>query len=458
MTTSGPTGARSPASLLVLGHAALATALFATDGHEGLFGLALVIVAIVAWTVAVRGRMRGEELRVEHATGALWLVALGSTILPLFGLIPNFLPQPGAFIKAPVMYLESSVVPFVVLDLVAALAVASFGLDVLRERELSQGVVLGRRALLFALALAIGAWTLHASPHPKIDLIPVHEQAAQAMLAGKSIYEPGAIHTIETFHNKDVLDAYTYLPFGACLTTVAYALTHEIRWADLVSQLAGALLVWLAARRCTPAAASPRRRAWADLLVAAFLLHPRGAFVLEQGWTEPLAIPFLGGFVVLVLAGRPRLACASLGFFFAVKQHLVLYAPFLLLVPGVGVAGLAIAGAVTLATLVPFAIPSPRNLYRGAFGVLIGNPFRTDALNIPAELARLGYITPTWVGFVAALVPFAWLRRIPRELPWLLMLASLAFSLFYVLGRQAFCNYYYLLDATVLLAAGALSE
>jgi len=26
------------------------------------------------------------------------------------------------------------------------------------------------------------------------------------------------------------------------------------------------------------------------------------------------------------------------------------------------------------------------------------------------------------------------------------------------LGRQAFCNYYYLLDATVLVAAAALSE
>ena len=42
------------------------------------------------------------------------------------------------------------------------------------------------------------------------------------------------------------------------------------------------------------------REAGSDLIAAAFLFHPRGAFVLEQAWTEPLAIPFLGGFVLLV--------------------------------------------------------------------------------------------------------------------------------------------------------------
>jgi hypothetical protein len=318
--------------------------------------------------------------------------------------------------------------------------------------------VIARRVALFLLALAIGAWMLRASPNPKIDLFPVHQQAAQAMLAGKSIYEPGVIHTIETFRNTDTLDAYTYLPFGACLTTVAYALTHDIRWADLVSQLVGGTLLWLAARRSTPASGSPRRAAWSDLIAASFLFHPRGAFVLEQAWTEPLAIPFLGGFVLLILARRPILASVCIGFFFAMKQHLFLYAPFIALVPGVGIVGLVVAGLVAVATIIPFAIPSPYNLYRGAFAVLIRNPFRYDALSIPAELYRVGIVMPTWVGFVAGLLPLAWLRRFPRTLPALLLASSVSFSLFYVLGRQAFCNYYYLLDVTVLFAAATLAD
>jgi hypothetical protein len=457
VTTPASRDLRSPASLLLLGHAALAIAIFATDGHESVLGLLFVLAAIVAWVRALAEGAKGVRAGVDRAVRTLWFVALGSIVIQLCGLCPNFF-QPGQRIKPPGIYLESGVAPFVVLEVLAAAVVATYWLDVQRARAIGPGLAIARRAVLFVLALAVGAWMLKASPNPKIDLFPVHTQAAEAMLSGRSIYEPGAIHTIETFRNKDTLDAYTYLPFGACFTTIAYALTHEIRWADLVAQLVGGLLLWMAARRCTPPTATPSRRAWSDLLVATFLFHPRAAFVLEQAWTEPVAIPFLGGFVVLALAGRPKLACVSLGGFFAMKQHLFLYAPFALLVPGVGISGLVVAGLVAMATIIPFAIPSPYNLYRGAILTLVGNPFRPDALNLPAELWRLGFKMPTWVGFVAALAPMAWLPRIPRQLPWLLLAVSITFGLFYVLGRQAFCNYYYLLDATVLFAAATMKD
>ena len=448
--TSGPRVARSPASLLLLGHAALAIALFATNGGESLLGVLFVVAALIAWAKAMQGTIRGAASGVDSAVQLAWVVALGSAVVSA-ALV---------FIRPPGIYLETSATPFVLLDGGAALVLASYRFDLATDRALPRAIVIGRRAALFLLALAIGAWILHASPNPKIDLFPVHQQAAEAMLAGKSIYEPGVIQTISTmpFEKNEVLDEYTYLPFGACLTTVAYVLTHDIRWADLAAQLVGGSFLWLAARRSAGADASPRRQAWADLIAAAFLFHPRGPFVLEQAWTEPLAIPFLGGFVLFVLAGRPLLASVSLGFFCAMKQHLVFYVPFLALAPGVGLAGVAIAGAVALGTIAPFAIRSPHGFYRGAFAMLVHNPFRTDALNVPAELARVGVVTPTWVGFLAGLVPMAWLPRVPRKLAPLLLASSVAFTLFYLLGRQAFCNYYYLLDATVLFALATLED
>ena len=448
--TPAPGAARAPASLLLLGHAALGIALFATNGGESLLGVLFVIAALVAWVRALQGTLRGAPADVDGAVSLAWGVALGSAVVPA-ALV---------FVRPPGIYLQTSVVPFVILDGGAALLLATYRRDLGGGRPLPRAAVIARRAALFALAAVIGAWILHASPDPKIDLFPVHQQAAEAMLAGKSIYEPGVIQTISTmpFEKNEVLDEYTYLPFGACLTTVAYALTHEIRWADLVAQLLGGAFLWLAARRSAGGDRSPRREAWADLLAAAFLFHPRGPFVLEQAWTEPLAIPFLGGFVLLVLARRPMLASVSLGLFCAMKQHLVFYVPFLALAPGVGLAGVVLAGVVALATIAPFALRSPHGFYRGAFAMLVHNPFRTDALNIPAELARVGFIVPTWVGFVAGLVPMAWLGRVPRKLGPLLLAASVAFTLFYLLGRQAFCNYYYLLDATVLYAAATLGD
>jgi hypothetical protein len=436
----GP-GVIGPAALIVLGHATLALALLGTDGHEDPYWLLLVIGAVAAWAKALQGAVRGVPPGVDGARPLLWLVALGSAMVSLF-----------VFWKPPGAYVETSVVPFLVLDGCAVLVLATYGLDVALRRELPRAFVVARTVSLFGLALAIGAWMLHASPNPKIDLFPMHQQAAEAMLAGRSLYEPGVVHTLETFRNQTPIEYYVYLPLPACLTTVAYALTHDMRWAQLVAQLVSGFLLWLTARRVHGPSGG-----WADLLAAAFLFHPRGPFVLEEGWTEPLAIPFLGGFVLLALARRPVWASVCLGLLCAMKQHMFLYAPFLALVPGVGLSGLVIAGGVALLTVAPFALRSPYGFYRGVFDVF-HNPFRTDALTIPAELARIGFITPSWVGFVAALAPIAWLTRIPRTLAPLLLGSCVCFGLFYVLGRQAFCNYYYLLDATVLFAAATLAK
>jgi hypothetical protein len=287
------------------------------------------------------------------------------------------------------------------------------------------------------------------------------------MLDGKSIYQPGVIDVSDTYHHTYSTTAYCYLPLTAYLTTIAYALTHDIRWANLVAQLVGGCLLWLVAERGARGggtdSSAPEERAtlatgvWADLLAVALLFHPRALLVLEKAWIEPLALPFLGGFVLAAVSRRPIAASICLGLLCAAKQHLVLYVPFLMLTPGVGVTGLAIAGAVAVLTMAPYLIRSPGDLYRGAFVKIASTPFRKDALAIPAALFYVGVMVPSWVGFAAALVPFAWLRRVPREVGPLLLGSCLVFGLFYVLGRQAFCNYYYLLDATSLFAAAALT-
>ncbi len=231
--------------------------------------------------------------------------------------------------------------------------------------------------------------------------------------------------------------------------------------------------MWTVAKRCATGTEEPdgdgdrngsrngngsgdRSALWADLVAALFLFHPRGLLVLEKAWTEPLAVPFLGGFVLLALARRPIAASVCLGFLCASKQHLALYLPFLALTPGIGLPGVLVAGVVAFATLAPFLIHEPLDLYRAAFGSIARGTLRSDALGIPAELQQVGILVPPWVGFAAALVPMAWLRRVPREVGPLLLGSCLVYGLFYVLGRQAFCNYYYLLDATALFAAAAL--
>ena len=73
-------------------------------------------------------------------------------------------------------------------------------------------------------------------------------------------------------------------------------------------------------------------------------------------------------------------------------------------------------------------------------------------------LADLGIMLPSWVGLVASLASLALLRWVPRTLGPLLIASTLTFLVFYMLGRQAFFNYYYLVGATWLFAGAALAD
>jgi hypothetical protein len=430
-----------PATLLLAAHVAVATALFLSDGHDQIGALLLVVAAVLLWGAALRALARGAgEGSEDRAVRLAWLAAVASAAL--------------GFVRPPGVYVERPLGAYHAMTALATALLATYAIDLRGAARLSPAVLVARRAALFATALAMGAWTLAASPHPKIDLFPIHQQAAGALLHGRSIYVPGVLEAYESFQNKLPVDEYTYLPLGALMTTLGYAVTGDARSAQLASVLVGAALLWLAARRGTRGSApgSP----WPDLLAALLLFHPRGAFVLEQTWTEPLALPFLGGVVVAVLGRRFVLASVCLGLLCAVKQHFVLYVPFLAMLEGVGLGGVIIAGGTALATILPFAWRTPYGFYRGIVGLHLGGPFRGDALSIPGELSSAGIVTPSWVGFLGGLAPLFALPRLPRRVAPLLLASVLAFGLFYVLGRQAFCNYYWLLDATALFAAGTL--
>ncbi len=443
----------------------MAFGIFANDATVDAIGpvtagilLTLVILAVAAWGVALHATMArppfADQARSERGANerVAWLIALGSMAL--------------AFGRSPGTHILGGLGLYHALSGAGLLLVATYGADVLGVAPVRSAVAVARRALLFLVAIALGAWLLKASPDPPIDLFPLHQQTAQALLDGKSIYTPGVVDIWDTYHHTYSIRAYCYFPLSAYLTTIAFFLTRDIRWANLAAQLAAAVLLWLIAARCARDGAkaangkgnddTPSPALWADLLTVSFLFHPRALLVLEKAWIEPLALPFLGGFVLAAVAKRPIVASVCLGLLCASKQHLALYVPFLMLTPGVGVTGVLIAGGVALATMAPYLLRAPLDLYRGTFVSIANTPFRKDALAIPAALSYIGVMMPSWVGFLAALLPFAWLRRVPREIGPLLLGSCLVFGLFYVLGRQAFCNYYYLLDATALFAAATL--
>ncbi len=420
-------------------HALLAIAMARSDGHEQPFALALVLLSAPAMVFAMRAS-RDPSSKWNGVEPFAWALALASTISLLD------LP-PGRSIAESVSF-----APFLAMSALASALVASYAVDLWAPRVMPSRLARVRRWALLALAAALGAWLLRASPSPAIDVWQVHQQGSDTLLHGHSVYAEGVISTDDSHSHARLISSYAYPPLNLVLTTIGFALTGETRWAQLVAILAGSgVILWLIAQRAS------RRSTFADLVVVCLLFHPRGLFVLEQAWGEPLALPFLAGFALAVSARPFRAAAVLAGLVVALKQHFVLYLPALALVPGIGVSGALVALATAAATYLPFLLVTPNGLFTAVVLHHLGNPLREDSLSITGTLSRFGVQLPSWVGIVASFVTFSTLRLVPRVVGALLLSSVLTFLVFYVFGRQAFCNYYYLLDATVLIAAAALA-
>src|SRR6185437_5553968 len=97
--------------------------------------------------------------------------------------------------------------------------------------------------------------------------------------------DPARIYAAGTFANGRLQFGYPYPPWSLLLVLPGYLL-GDFRYAHLLATtLAGALIALSRPGRIATAAA------------ALFLFTPRGFFVLEAGWTEPMAVLMLAALV-----------------------------------------------------------------------------------------------------------------------------------------------------------------
>jgi hypothetical protein len=107
------------------------------------------------------------------------------------------------------------------------------------------------------------------------------------------------------------------------------------------------------------------------------------------------------------------------------------------------------------ATFVPFLLWTPEGLWKDLVVHHLTNPFRPDSLSLSAWVEHHGGALPGWLGFAGALALWALTLARRRSPERMLLGSALVFGVFFFLGRQAFCNYYYQVGATVLAAVVA---
>jgi hypothetical protein len=305
----------------------------------------------------------------------------------------------------------------------------------------------------------LGVWIIAHSPDPYIDVVVVHKEAINAFLAKRDPYRISFPNIYgpdwKNYYNPEVVFGdrigfgYPYPPPSLILAIPGYVFLGDYRYSELGFLIAAAALIGYA-----------RRHMPARLAALLLLTTPRGYFVLEQGWTEPIAI-FLVALTMFLLVEGPLRAGWAAGLMLATKQYL----PF---------TGLAVLRSLlldrrhwklTLFTIVltgaicilPFALWHINSFMRSVVWLQTLEPFRTDSLSFLIWADRNGwgrgsFLWAIGAAVIAAVVSVVTTRNSPSGFA-----ASAAITMFamFALGSKAFCNYYYFVIGAICCALAA---
>ncbi len=428
---------------LVVAAALIGDALQLSNGFYGIAPLTLVGVALtLAWLAVIAPRALGRLLPDRRIPLLVVLVAVVVMQLLLISTVPI-----GLYFRRPMPWQHTGFVPGLI---VAGLAVIA-------------ATVAGRRGRLVAAAAVLAAvtWlgvlTYRGSPNPLIDVVPVHHDAFAALGRGESPYSMSFTDIYagrEQFYppgmtaDGRVLYGFPYPPLSLAMAWPGH-LAGDFRYAELAALVAAAALMIAAGRGSSIAIAA----------AAVLLFTPRGFFALEQAWTEPFAILWVAAAIWAATSRRPLLAAAFLGLAIATKQYLALAVPVAWLLGDdrasrqravatiLGVAALALLPA--LADLPGFV--------HSAVMVQVREVLRMDALSFAVPWSQIaGTAMPGAVYAVlviVAAVVAVW--RAPATPAGIA--AALAVTLFtaFAFGKKAFCNYYVMVLAVLVLAIAA---
>lgn len=331
--------------------------------------------------------------------------------------------------------------------LAGAALLASFGY-LLRVRE-----ALRRRLffVLILLAVAMQALMLFSTPEPRIDVFFSQTAAGQGLPEGRNIY---AMVLPSPYANQKALDHYGYPPLTVYMNTISWHLFKDVRGIWIACILASALMMYGLARRTNP---GPPGKRFAELVTLCYLFLPRTLFVVEQSWTEPLTAVTLAGFALAVGSGRgPAWTGAWLGLWLNSKQYAVLAIPFVFKLLPRRWKVWAYAVLVGVAVTAPFALWNFPALYRAVFGFFVSSMGRPDGLSLYSALLWAGVELQWWMTvplWLAGWAFFTW--RMPRHLPGMLFATASMWLFFFLFGKQAFMNYFYVISLAILLAVAA---
>jgi hypothetical protein len=441
-----PDDPRQRPILLAISAAGLALALQCGNGHLEPAGFLLMTAGLVVCAKGVSSprRLAGAPvgLTLEQVLG----VALGLAVAA------HFVRPPGIYLDVPW--------PIGCLPFLIGIAIAGVALVLVVRAAPSPTRFAVSLCLLLLLHALLGTWVIRHSSHPAIDVAIFQRDAVDAFMAGRNpftlkfqdIYSPAES---ALFYGPGMSVGgrlqfgFVYPPLSLLLAIPGVVLGGDFRYSQLIAMsITGAFI------------GSTRRSPIGLAAAALYLFAPRAFFVLEQGWTEPFVVLLLAA-IVFCACRLPACLGVALGLFFVSKQYVLLALPLVPLLSPTGRElrwGAFISGSVVaLAVTLPFVLWDARAFVRDVVTLQFSQPFRSDALSLPAAIRYVtGWRLPTACAFLAAMVA-SWmaLRGCPRGPSGFAAATGFVLFAFFAFNKQAFCNYYSLVVGSLCVAVGA---
>ena len=306
-----------------------------------------------------------------------------------------------------------------------------------------------------SMAVALQLVTPLALPQPHIDVWSWTQVSVRALLHGIHPYTARADDVYGGAYAMGYTNTvYPYMPLTLLVHAPFVALFGDYRFGLALCLPATIWLMRSAGRRLGVEAHL------LDVITLALVLHPRGTYIVSSGYNEPLLMVTAAAFVYLAVRW-PRGVGQGVAFLFlpALKQYVV--APVLMFAADLHsrrlYRPLVVGTLVAAATVVPFVLTNARATVDGiVFQVNPSVAYRPDSISVTALAAGLlGFEPWHWLPEAAQLVVgaavFARLRR--HGLGGLLLASAIALFASFLVGTQAFLNYYYFVGVLLLLAA-----
>ena len=279
------------------------------------------------------------------------------------------------------------------------------------------------------------------SPEPIIDVWFYQEKAADLLI---NLKNPYLIEFPDLYNGKyDSTHGYPYWPMILYVTTLGKLLFSDVRYGSIVFFLLFVFHFLKNDERKNP------------LLICAWLFFPVQYFVLEQSWVEVILIPLVYFHLFFLKKERFWASAIILGLICATKQTMVFYAILssfycIKRASFKMVFGLSLVTFITLLGLfLPFLISGHEEFIKETITDVLRLTPRSDSLSWSSYLLHFygfslsGFI---YLPLVLIALSFSAFKILNKESTIGDLLISLVatYMIVFLFGKQAFCNYYFL--------------